>query len=405
MVEAVIVSAVRSPIGRAHKGSLASIRPDDLAAQVAEAALARVPQVDPRIIDDLIMGCGLPGGEQGYNLARIVAVRMGHDRLPGVTVNRFCASSVQSTRMAYHAIKANEGDVFLSVGVECVSRLGVNPPDSDPATHNPVFVDAERRSNEVANGERDWSDPRDEGLLPDVYLSMGQTAENVAQLWNISREDMDAFALRSQRLAQQATDSGFWAREITAVTTPDGTKVSVDDGPRRGTTAEALAGLQPAFRPQGRVTAGNACPLNDGAAALVIMSDEKARELGLQPLARIVATAATGLSPEIMGMGPVEATRLALRRAGMTLSDVDLVEINEAFAAQVLASAAELNLDLDKLNVRGGAIAMGHPFGMSGARITGTLLNALRETDGAVGVETMCIGGGQGMAIVFERLS
>jgi acetyl-CoA C-acetyltransferase len=405
MPDAVIVSAVRSPIGRAFKGSLTSIRPDDLAVQVARAALERVPEVAPEAIDDLILGCGLPAGEQGYNLGRVTAVGLGYDHLPGVTVNRFCASSLQSTRMAMHAIRAGEGEIFLSVGVETVSRLQPNPPDSDPATHNPIYADAERRSIQMVETGASWSDPRDEGLLPDIYLTMGYTAEHVADHWKISREDQDAFAARSQNLAERSADNGFWSREIVAVTLPDGSTVSVDDGPRRGTTAEGLTALQPAFRSDGTVTAGNACPLNDGAAALVIMSDVKAKELGITPLARIISSAATGLSPEVMGMGPVEATRLALKRANMSLSDIDLFEINEAFASQVLGSARELGIDPDKLNVNGGAIAIGHPFGMSGARIAGTLMNGLRTADKSIGLETMCVGGGQGMAMVIERLN
>lgn len=405
MPDAVIVSAVRSPIGRAFKGSLTSIRPDDLAVQVTRAALDQVPEVDASAIDDLILGCGLPAGEQGYNLGRVVSVGLGFDHLPGVTVNRFCASSLQSTRMAMHAIRAGEGDIFFSVGVETVSRLQPNPPDSDPATHNPLYADAEKRSVHLPETGEPWSDPRDQGLLPDIYLTMGFTAENVAQHWKVSREDQDAFAARSQNLAERSLDSGFWAREIVPVTLPDGSTVSVDDGPRRGTTAESLASLKPAFRSDGSVTAGNACPLNDGAAAMVIMSDTKAKELGLTPLARIISTAATGLSPEVMGMGPVEASRLALKRANMSVDDIDLFEINEAFASQVIASAREIGIDQDKLNVHGGAIAIGHPFGMSGARITGTLMNGLRTADKSIGLETMCVGGGQGMAMVIERLS
>ncbi|GAA1002964.1 acetyl-CoA acetyltransferase [Acrocarpospora pleiomorpha] len=405
MPEAVIVSATRSPIGRAHKGSLTTIRPDELAAQVTRAALDRVPGLDSGTVDDLILGCGLPGGEQGFNLGRVVAVGLGLDRLPGVTVNRFCSSSLQTTRMAMHTIRAGEGDVFLSVGVETVSRLGPTPPDSDASTHNPRYDTAQRRTAAQAAANAAWSDPRDDGEVPDVYIAMGQTAENVATRYSVSREDQDRFAARSQNLAEAALDSGFWDREITPVTLPDGTVVARDDGPRRGTTLAGLARLEPVFRPKGTVTAGNACPLNDGAAALVIMSDVRARELGLTPLARIVATGVSGLSPEIMGMGPVEATRDALKRAGMSLADVDLFEINEAFASQVLASVDELGLDLAKVNVHGGAIAIGHPFGMTGARITTTLLNGLASRDATIGLETMCVGGGQGMAMVLERLS
>lgn len=405
MPEAVIVSAVRSPIGRAYKGSLAGIRPDDLATQVSAAALGQVPQLPVEEIDDLLLGCGLPGGEQGFNLGRVVSVTLGYDHLPGVTVNRFCSSSLQTTRMAMHAIRAGEGGAFLSVGVECVSRLGANPPDSDPGVHNPIYAAAQERSAAIARSDSPWSDPRESELLPDIYLSMGQTAENVASQWKISREEQDEFAVRSQQRAEKSLNDGFWAREIVPVTRPDGVVVSVDDGPRNGTTVEALAALQPAFRADGTVTAGNACPLNDGAAALVIMSDERAKQLGIEPLARIISTAATGLSPEVMGMGPVEASRLALKRAGMSVGEVDLIEINEAFASQVLGSVSELGLDIDKVNVHGGAIAIGHPFGMSGARITGTLINALRSNDVSIGLETMCVGGGQGMAMIIERLS
>ncbi len=405
MTDTVIVSAVRSPIGRAYKGSLVGFRPDDLGVQVTRAALERVPQITPDMIDDLLLGCGLPGSEQGFNLGRVVAVGLGYDRLPGVTVNRFCSSSLQTTRMAHHAIQAGEGDIFLSVGVETVSRLGATPPDSDPSVHNPLYEGAQARTAALAASNERWTDPRDEGLLPDVYIGMGQTAENVATRWGVTREDQDAYAARSQQRSEASLDSGFWAREIVPVMAPDGSVVSADDGPRRGTTVEALAGLQPAFRENGTVTAGNACPLNDGAAALVVMSSDRAKELGIAPLARVISTAATGLSPEIMGLGPVESIRLALKRAGMSLGDVDLVEINEAFASQVLASARELDLDLDRLNVNGGAIAMGHPFGMTGARITGTLLNGLRTADKTIGVESMCVGGGQGMAMVIERLN
>lgn len=406
MPEAVIVSAVRSPIGRAFKGSLTSIRADDLAVQMVRAALDRVPEVDPAQIDDLMLGCGLPGGEQGFNMARVVAVLLGHDTLPGTTVTRYCASSVQTTRMALHAIRAGEGDIFVSAGVETVSRFVKGNSDSIPDTRNPVFSDAGDRTRHIAEtGADDWSDPRADEHLPDVYIAMGQTAENLALLTGVSREDMDHFAVRSQNLAEKAIADGFFAREITPVTLPDGTVVSHDDGPRAGTTYGAISQLKPVFRPDGRVTAGNACPLNDGAAALVIMSDTKAAELGITPLARILATGVSGLSPEIMGLGPVEASKQALARAGMTIADVDLVEINEAFAAQVLPSARDLGIDEDKLNVHGGAIALGHPFGMTGARITTTLLNGLRSRDKTVGLETMCVGGGQGMALVVERLS
>ncbi|MFP1629113.1 acetyl-CoA C-acetyltransferase [Streptomyces sp. 5K101] len=406
MPEAVIVSAARSPIGRAFKGSLKELRPDDLTATIIQAALAKVPELDPRDIDDLMLGCGLPGGEQGNNLGRIVAVQMGMDHLPGCTVTRYCSSSLQTSRMALHAIKAGEGDVFVSAGVEMVSRFVKGNSDSLPDTHNPFFAEAEARTAAVAESEGStWHDPREDGLVPDAYIAMGQTAENLARWKGVTRQDMDEFGVRSQNLAEEAIKNGFWEREITPVTTPDGTVVSKDDGPRAGVTLEGVQGLKPVFRPDGLVTAGNCCPLNDGAAALVIMSDTKARELGLTPLARIVSTGVSGLSPEIMGLGPVEASKQALQRAGLTTSDIDLVEINEAFAAQVIPSYRDLGFDLDKVNVNGGAIAVGHPFGMTGARITGTLINSLQFHDKQFGLETMCVGGGQGMAMVIERLS
>ena len=406
MPEAVIVATARSPIGRAFKGSLTGIRPDDLAAQMVTAALAKVPQLDPADIGDLILGCGLPGGEQGFNMARVVAVLLGHDHLPGTTVNRYCSSSLQTTRMAFHAIKAGEGDAYISAGVECVSRFVKGSSDSLPDTRNPLFGDAHIRTERAATGEAGpWHDPRADGTLPDIYIAMGQTAENVAELRRISREEQDEFGVRSQNLAEKALANGFWQREIIPVTMPDGTVVTADDGPRPGTTIEKVAALPPVFRPNGTVTAGNCCPLNDGAAALVIMSDVKAAELGITPLARIVSSGVTALSPEIMGLGPVEASRQALGRAGMAIADIDLVEINEAFAAQVIPSYTDLGVDLAKLNVNGGAIAVGHPFGMTGARIATTLLNSLQFHDATLGLETMCVGGGQGMAMIFERLS
>jgi len=406
MPEAVIVATARSPIGRAFKGSLKDLRPDDLAATIVRAALDKVPALDPRDVDDLMLGCGLPGGEQGYNMGRVVSVLLGMDHLPGTTVTRYCSSSLQTTRMAMHAIKAGEGDVFISAGVEMVSRFVKGNSDGLPDTKNPFFNDAQAKAAKAAESGADtWTDPRESGDVPDVYIAMGQTAENLALIKDVSRQEMDEFAARSQQLAVESIDNGFWEREITPVTTPDGTVVSQDDGPRRGTTVEGLSGLKPAFRPDGRATAGNACPLNDGAAAVVVMSDTKAAELGLTPLARIVSTAVTGLSPEIMGYGPVDASKLALKRAGMSIDDIDLVEINEAFAAQVIPSYRDLNIDIDKLNVNGGAIAVGHPFGMTGARITGTLINGLQTRDKTFGLETMCVGGGMGMAMVIERLS
>ncbi|WP_431882583.1 acetyl-CoA C-acetyltransferase [Micromonospora gifhornensis] len=412
--DAVIVATARSPIGRAHKGSLRDLRPDDLAATIVQAALDKVPQLDRQEIDDLYLGCGLPGGEQGFNMARVVTILMGLDQVPGATLTRYCASSLQTTRMAMHAIRAGEGDVFISAGVEAVSRYARGSSDGLPPEaqalvgrwENPRFAEARKRSKARSEGEAlVWTDPRDEGALPDVYLAMGQTAENLAQVYDISRADMDEFGVRSQNLAEKAIADGFWAREITPVTTPDGTVVSTDDGPRAGVTLEAVSALKPVFRPDGRITAGNCCPLNDGAAAVVIMSAQRAQELGVTPLARIISTGVTALSPEIMGLGPVEASRQALQRAGMTIDDVDLVEINEAFAAQVIPSYRQLGIPEEKLNVMGGAIAVGHPFGMTGARITGTLLNALQWHDKTIGLETMCVGGGQGMAMVLERLS
>ncbi|MDX3662318.1 acetyl-CoA C-acetyltransferase [Streptomyces sp. ID05-26A] len=398
MAEAVIVSTARSPIGRARKGSLASLRPDDLAAQVISAALGDLPASE---ITDLHLGCAEPQDEHGQNMARRVAVQLGHDGLPGTTVNRFCASSVQTARMAFHAIKAGEGTAFISAGVECVSRY----MHAGAPSFNPLFAEAQQRTLDTAASNAPWTDPRLDGRLPDYYIAMGQTAENVATQMGISRHDQDEFGVRSQNLAEKAIADGFFAREITPVTLPDGTVVSTDDGPRAGVTLEAVSSLKPVFRPEGTITAGNCCPLNDGAAAVVIMSDVRARELGLTPLARIVSTGVSGLSPEIMGLGPVEATKQALGHAGLSISDIDLVEINEAFAVQVLGSQRALGIDIDKLNVHGGAIALGHPFGSTGARIMTTLINGMQARDAQFGLETMCVGGGQGMAIILERLS
>ncbi|MGW4472218.1 acetyl-CoA C-acetyltransferase [Nonomuraea sp. NPDC004354] len=405
MPEAVIVATARSPIGRAFKGSLKEIRPDDLTVQMIQAALAKVPQLDPTAIDDIMLGCGLPGGEQGFNMARVVSVMLGLDTVPGTTITRYCSSSLQTTRMAFHAIKAGEGDVFVSAGVETVSRFTKGNSDSLPDTQNPVFDGARARTATFAEGGQTWRDPREDGTVPDIYIAMGQTAENLAQLKGVTRADQDEFGVRSQNLAEKALADGFWQKDITPVTLPDGTVVSKDDGPRAGTTYEAVSQLKPVFRPDGTVTAGNCCPLNDGAAAVIVMSDTKAAELGITPLARIVSTGVTGLSPEIMGLGPVEASKQALARAGMSISDIDLVEINEAFAAQVIPSYRDLGIDIGRLNVNGGAIAVGHPFGMTGARITSTLINSLQHHDKTLGLETMCVGGGQGMAMVLERLS
>jgi acetyl-CoA C-acetyltransferase len=407
VTEAVIVATARTPIGRAFKGSLREVRPDDLSVQVVRGLLDTVPALDPATIDDLYWGCAEPSGRHGSNLARVIAVLAGLDGLPAATVNRFCASSTQTLRMAFHAIKAGEGDAFVVGGVECVSQYqdftGAGGSAAD--TQNPLFADAAERSARAAGTNETWHDPRDEGLLPDVYLAMGQTAENVATLRGVSRERQDEWGVLSQNRAEQAIADGFFAREILPVTLPDGSTLAADDGPRPGVTLEAVSALQPVFRENGTITAGNCCPLNDGASGVVVMSDSRARELGITALARIVSTGVSALSPEIMGLGPVDASRQALARAGLSVGDLDLYEINEAFAAQVLPSADDLGLDPEKLNVHGGAIALGHPFGSTGTRIMTTLLNGLVARDGTLGLETMCVGGGQGMAIVVERLS
>jgi acetyl-CoA C-acetyltransferase len=404
MTEAVIVATARSPIGRAVKGRLAGLRPDELAASMVRSALDKVPEVDPHAVDDLYLGCGLPGGESGFNMGRVVNILNDMDDVPAATVTRYCASSVQTTRMAFHAIRAGEGDIFVSAGVETVSRYDRGTSDTWPDTTNPFFAEALDRTATTAAGGVGWHDPREDSRVPDIYIAMGQTAENVAQLRGLRRQELDEFGVRSQNLAEKAIADGFWAREITPVTLPDGTVVDVDDGPRPGVTYEGVSQLQPVFRPDGVVTAGNCCALNDGAAAVVIMSDAKAAELGVTPLARIVATGVSGLSPEIMGLGPVEATRRALAHAGMTIDDIDLVEINEAFAAQVVPSYRDLGIDLDRLNVNGGAIAIGHPFGMTGARLQTTMVNSLDWHDRSTGLITMCVGGGQGMALILERV-
>jgi len=407
VTEAVIVATARTPIGRAFKGSLKDLRPDDLSAQVVQGLLAKLPGLDRESIDDLYWGCADPSDKHGSNMARVIAVLAGMDHLPAATVNRFCASSTQTMRMAFHAIKAGEGDTFLVGGVECVSQYTrfAGAGGSDLDNQNPLFSDAAARAAEMARTNVTWTDPREQGLLPDVYLAMGQTAENVATYRGVSRQRQDEWGVLSQNRAEKAIADGFFAREILPVTTPDGTVVSTDDGPRAGVTLEAVQTLNPVFRENGTVTAGNCCPLNDGASGVVVMSDSRARELGLTPLARIVSTGVSALSPEIMGLGPVEASKQALARAGMTIDDMDLYEINEAFAAQVLPSADDLGMDLEKVNVHGGAIALGHPFGSTGTRIMTTLLNGLQSRDGQFGLETMCVGGGQGMAIVVERLS
>ena len=400
MTEAVIVATARSPIGRANKGSLVDLRPDDMSAQIVRALMAKVPQVKADDVEDLLMGCGQPAGEAGFNIARIVAVLAGLENAPGVTVNRYCSSSLQTIRMAAHAIKSGEGDCFIAAGVETVSRYASGASDIAP---NPIFkTPGERTKARAAGGHPTWTPPQ---AIPDMYIAMGQTAENVREVEGVTRQEMDEFAARSQQRACENVENGFFEREITPVTLPDGRVVSKDDGPRPGTTVEGLSGLKPAFRPDGQITAGNACPLNDGAAAVLVMSDAKAKKLGLQPLARIVSSGVSGLNPEIMGLGPIEASRQALKRAGMSIDQIDLVEINEAFAAQVIPSAKHLGIPMEKLNVHGGAIALGHPFGMTGARIMTTLINGLQHRDKRFGLETMCVGGGQGMAMIVERLN
>jgi len=400
MTEAVIVATARSPIGRANKGSLATMRPDDMSAQIVKALMAKVPQVGQNV-DDVMWGIGQPAGEGGFNIARVVALLAGLDDVPGVQVNRYCSSSLQTIRMAFHAIKAGEGDCFIAGGVETVSRYMHGASDTAP---NAIFKPAgERTSARAQGGQGPWTPA---GGLADVYIAMGQTAENVVEKEGITREEMDRFGVRSQNLACDHVENGFFDREIAPLTLADGTVVSKDDGPRPGTNYEAVSQLKPVFRPDGTITAGNACPLNDGAAAVLVMSDTKAKELGLTPLARIISTGVSGLNPEIMGLGPIEAIRQALGRAKMTMDQIDLVEINEAFACQVIGSAKHLGIDIDKqLNVHGGAIALGHPFGMTGARIMTTLINGLQWENKTYGVESMCVGGGQGLAMVVERLS
>jgi acetyl-CoA C-acetyltransferase len=388
MSEVVIVAIGRTPIGRAAKGSLIDLRPDDMGAFVADEVLKQIPQLDRRQIDDVICGCALPGGEQGHNLARIISLLAGVNA-PGTTVNRYCASSVQAVRMAFHAIKAGEGSAFLCVGVESSTRSPLGVFADQLETHNPRLFPGNREG------------------LPNAYMAMGVTAENVADKYDITREEMDEYALQSHLRAVLATKDGIFAREIIPVPLASGITMTEDDGPRADTTLEKLAGLRAVFRKGGRVTAGNSCPLNDGAAAAVVMSRARAEALGITPIARILATGVSALEPELMGLGPIESSRQALRRAGMTIDDVDVVEINEAFAAQVIPSARGMGVDPfgDKLNPHGGAIALGHPFGMTGVRILATLLNDLRTRDQTIGLETMCIGGGQGMAMIVERLS
>jgi len=400
MTEAVIVATGRTPIGRANKGSLIDCRPDDLSALIIGAVLDKIPDLDRSLVEDVIWGCGQPAGEAGANIARVAGIIAGLDA-PGVTVNRYCSSSLQTIRMATHAIKSGEGDVFVAGGVETVSRFQYGAADT--GAPNEKFNDARARTKlRSAGGQPPWTPPTG---LPDVYIAMGQTAENVREIENVSRQEMDEFSVQSQERAVAAQGNGFFEREITPVTTPKGDVVTKDDGPRAGTTLEKLATLQPVFRPDGQVTAGNACPLNDGAAAVIVMSDTKAKELGITPLARIVASGVSALNPEIMGLGPIEASRQALKRANLTIDDIDLAEINEAFAAQAIPSAKHLGIPWEKLNVHGGAIALGHPFGMTGARIMTTLINGLETEGKRYGLETMCVGGGQGMAMVIERLN
>src|SRR3954454_24333438 len=383
MPEAVIVDAVRTPIGRAVKGSLKDVRADDLAAVPLKALVERNPEVDFAETDDIMMGCGFQAGEQGYNVGRNAALLAGIDHhVPATTVNRFCASSLQTLRMGFHAITAGEGDQYIACGVEAVSRFG------------------QGESFEFHPG-LDGS----EGSLFNVYIPMGLTAENVADRCKVSREAQDEWAALSQQRAVAARDAGHFDSEIAPVTTPDGAEVTRDDGPRPGTTIEKLAELKPAFRPDGTVTAGNACPLNDGAAAVLVMSAEKASALGLAPRARIIASSVAAIRPEIMGLGPIPAVQKVLAQAGMTIGDIDVVELNEAFAAQVVPCRDELGIDPEKLNPFGGAIALGHPFGMTGARIMTTLLNGLDARDGTFGLETMCVAGGMGQAMIVERLN
>ncbi|NHF62153.1 acetyl-CoA C-acetyltransferase [Microcella pacifica] len=406
MTEAVIVSVARSPIGRAHKGSLKDMRADDLVVQMIRAALDQVPELDPQTIEDIMIGCAQPAGEQGYNIGRMASLQLGLDGVPGTTVHRYCSSSLQTTRMALHAIRAGEGDVFVSAGVETVSRFGAGKSDGMPDTKNPAYADAMARTQALAaDPEAVWSDPRDRGEHPDIYIQMGDTAENVAQLRGVSRQAQDEWAVRSQNSAEAAGARGFWQKDITPVTLPDGSVVSTDDGPRAGVTLDGISGLQPVFRPHGTVTAANCCPLNDGAAALVVMSDVRAKELGITPLARVVSTGVSAISPEIMGLGPVDAVRRALDNARMSISDIDILELNEAFAAQALPSIDDIGIDPERVNVNGGAIALGHPFGMTGARMATTAIHALQERDEQFAIETMCVAGGQGMALLLERMS
>jgi acetyl-CoA C-acetyltransferase len=387
MPDAVIVDAVHTPIGRAFKGSLAQLRPDEMGAFVVDSLLERNPDLDPELIEDVLCGVGVPQGLQGFNLGRIIALLS--ERLPlgtgGVTVSRYCASSLESIRQASNAVVAGQGDAYIAAGVEWVSRYneaveGVRPQDRNERLQG-------------RNGD------------PDAYISMGMTAENVAERYEVSRAEMDKYAQRSQELAVESQENGYFDREIVPVTLPDGTTIAKDDGPRAGSSLEKLAQLEPAFKEGGKVTAGNSCPLNDGAAAVLVMSDAKAKELGLKPRARIITSATAAIEPEYMGVAPIGAIAKVLKRARMTIDDIDAVELNEAFAAQVIPIMSECHIPLEKLNRHGGAIALGHPFGMTGARIMTTLLNGLESDDGTIGLETMCVAGGQGQAMLVERLN
>jgi acetyl-CoA C-acetyltransferase len=398
--DAVIVSYRRTPIGRARKGSLAGVRPEDLALAAIRGALSDLGHLDSIGLSDAYVGCAVPQGAQGDNIGRRIMVLGGMDSVPAVTVNRFCASSLQATAMAAQAVRAGDGEAFLIAGVESTSST---PPVIE--NPHPAFADAARRADDIFESGQPWVDPRDHGRLPDVYLSMGKTAEFVARQTGTTRRDQDEWALESQLRAERAIESGYFAREIVPVTTTAGTVVSMDDGPRPGTTLEALAGLNPVFHESGTVTAGNASPLNDGASALVVMSAKRAGELGLKPLARVLGSAASGLSPEIMGLGPVDASNRLLDRLGLSIGDMNIVELNEAFAAQVVPVVRKLGADPERVNPFGGAIALGHPFGATGARLVGTLINGLQTKDGSLGLATLCVGGGQGMAMVVERLS
>ncbi|ALJ21400.1 acetyl-CoA C-acyltransferase [Microbacterium sp. No. 7] len=398
--DAVIVAYKRTAFGRARKGSLAAERPEDLALTAVRAALAEVPGLDPSTLDDFYLGTAVPEGAQGDNVARRVAVYAGYDSLPGATINRFCASSLQATAAAARAIRAGDGDAFLVAGMESTSTTPPNPTNVYPGTEKVAA-----RAEAIFSSDELWTDPRAEGLTPDPYIAMGITAEFVARNTGTTRQDQDDWALRSQQRAVAAVEAGYFEGEIAPHTLADGAIVTTDDGPRPGTTSDILAGLRPAFREGGTVTAGNASPLNDGASAAVLMSAARAQELGITPLARILGAGAAALSPEIMGLGPVPATQKLLRRLGLTVEDIDLIELNEAFAAQVVPVVRQLGADPDKVNVHGGAIALGHPFGATGVRLTGTLTRALRERDATLGLATLCVGGGQGMALVVERLS